>query len=72
MVWQALENNGKVTVPFIFEGNMNAELYANECLKKDWFLSSTSIIQTQKFFFGLIWQLHIMHEFRRLFWKIKK
>jgi transposase len=34
MVWQALDDNGNATDPFIFEGTMNSELYVKECLKK--------------------------------------
>ena len=34
LVWQAIDENGNVSDPFISEGTINAQVYLNECLKK--------------------------------------
>jgi transposase len=34
MVWQAIDSNGLVSDPFIFEGTMTSEIYLEHCLKK--------------------------------------
>jgi len=34
MVWQAIDQNGKVSDPYITEGTLNGSTYLKECLKK--------------------------------------
>ena len=34
MVWHAMDRNGLVSDPFIFEGTMTSEIHLNNCLKK--------------------------------------
>lgn len=34
LVWQAMDETGKVSEPYISEGTMTGEIYLNECLKK--------------------------------------
>ncbi len=34
MVWQAIDENGKVSDPYIIEGTLNGSSYLKECLKK--------------------------------------
>ena len=52
LVWQAMDEMGNVSKPFICEGTINKGLYLEECLKKILFFNITKLKMS---YFGLIW-----------------